>query len=235
MEIISASWWMRYDGYSRKYYQRKGMRGVLVLMRHGESEWNAVGKWTGLTDIPLTEKGREEARRAAVVIKDIHFERAFCSKLARATQTVEEILTALGRQDIPVTYTNALNERDYGIYTGKNKWEVKKEIGEEQFEAIRRGYETPIPGGENLQQVCQRVHPYYTENILPLLVKGKHILVTAHNNSLRAMIKLVENIPDDKAAGIEMKTGEVLQYEIDETGKMVGKIKLVVNEEAGLQ
>lgn len=211
------------------------MNGLLVLVRHGESEWNALGKWTGWTDVELTQKGREEARRAAEPMKDIAFDQAFCSDLTRAKQTLNEILKVLGREDLPVTYDPALKERDYGDYTGKNKWEVQKEVGDEQFQAIRRGYETPIPNGENLKQVCERVHPYFDKNILPILRDGKTVLVAAHGNSLRALIKLLDNVPDDQAASIEMKTGEVVKYVIDREGRVVSKEMVAKNEDVGLQ
>lgn len=211
------------------------MNGILLLVRHGESEWNALGKWTGLTDVSLTEKGFDEARKAAFVLRPYVFDQAFCSVLTRAKQTLKEILKTLSMPDVPMIFHPNLNERDYGDYTGKNKWEVQKEVGEETFMAIRRGFDTSIPNGENLHQVCDRVHPYYTSNILPLLKQGKTILITAHSNSLRALIKLLDNIPDDRAHEIELKTGEVLKYEIDSNGQVLTREMLITNDNVGLQ
>jgi 2,3-bisphosphoglycerate-dependent phosphoglycerate mutase len=209
--------------------------GKLILLRHGESEWNTLGKWTGLTDVGLTEKGEEEARKAGETLKAIFLDKGFCSELKRAKDTLTIALDTAGKMSLPVEYDASLNERDYGIYTGKDKWKVKEEVGDEQFLAIRRGYETEIPEGENLKQVCERVHPYYESKILPLIESGKNVIVSAHGNSLRALIKYVEEVPDEKAHKIEMKTGEIIVYEIDKDGKMISKAVLNRNEDVGKQ
>lgn len=207
----------------------------LILLRHGESEWNTLGKWTGLTDVGLTEKGKNEAKKAGKSLKDISLDNGFCSVLLRAKDTLTIALEATDETDLPIEYDAALNERDYGIYTGKDKWKVKEEVGDEQFLAIRRGYDTYIEEGENLKQVCERVHPYFESKILPLLESGKNVLVSAHGNSLRALIKYVESIKDEDAHTIEMKTGEIIMYEIDENGKMTSKEILNKNENVGKQ
>lgn len=196
--------------------------GKLVLVRHGESEWNLKGLWTGWTDVPLTDKGRAEARRAGEALKGIRFDAAFTSMLMRAQQTLDEIKKILG-EEIPTTEIEALNERSYGIYTGKNKWEVQKEVGDEQFQLIRRGWDTHIPEGESLKQVYERVVPYYKQTILPLLEAGQNILITAHGNSLRALIKYLENISDENIGHLELATGEAYVYDIDETGAITHK------------
>ncbi len=209
--------------------------GKLILLRHGESEWNTLGKWTGLTDVGLTKKGEEEAKKAGESLKNISLDNGFCSVLKRAKDTLSITLETAGIKDLPVEYDAALNERDYGIYTGKDKWRVKEEVGDERFLAIRRGYDTEIPEGENLKQVCERVHPYFKSRILPIIKSGGNVLVSAHGNSLRALIKLVENVADENAHTIEMKTGEIIVYEIDENGKLVSKEMLNANENAGKQ
>src|ERR1700690_3642621 len=168
----------------------------LILVRHGKSQWNLLGKWTGFTDVDLVQEGIEEARRAAEAIKDIRIDCAFTSDLKRAKQTFVEICNALHSPEIKQVEDPALRERDYGAYTGKNKWEVKEEIGEEAFQRIRRGWDVPIPGGETLKDVYDRVVPYYTSRILPELLSGKNLLVVAHGNSLRALVKYLEHIPD---------------------------------------
>lgn len=194
----------------------------LVLIRHGESEWNAKGLWTGLTDIGLSEKGRIEARKAGEEIKDIHFQVAFTSVLIRAKQTLEEIEHAL-EEKIPTIENAALNERDYGEYTGKNKWEVKKQLGDEEFLKLRRSWDYPVPHGESLKDVYIRAVPYYQEHILPELKQGKNVLVFAHGNSLRALVKFLDNIPDNKIAELEIPTGQVLVYSFNQDGKIISK------------
>lgn len=195
----------------------------LILIRHGESEWNAKGLWTGFRDISLTEKGRDEARKAAEVIKNIKPDIAYVSSLKRAKETWDEIKEVLGLSSIPVVFDNALNERNYGDYTGKNKWEVKKEVGDETFLKIRRGWDFPIPSGESLRDVYGRVVPFYGEHILKDLKDGKNVIVSAHGNSLRALIKYLEKISDEDIPNLELKTGEVYIYDIDKDGNVTGK------------
>ncbi len=195
----------------------------LVLVRHGESEWNALGLWTGWRDIPLTEKGREEARRAAQALRDIPFDIAFTSKLVRAQQTLDEIKRELHLEDLPTIEDAALNERDYGDLTAKNKWQVEKEYGTEQFLKWRRSWDYPVPGGETLKDVYARVAPFYERYILPELRAGKNVLVAAHGNSLRALVKHLENIPDDEIPKLEIGTGEVYVYQVDPDGRIVSK------------
>lgn len=195
----------------------------LILIRHGESLWNAKGLWTGWTDIDLSEKGIEEAKHAANLVSDLPIDEAFTSVLIRAKHTLTIILDSLHKPTIPVTEAKELNERNYGIYTGKNKWGIQKEVGPDQFTAIRRSWNTPIPNGESLKQVYQRVVPYYQSNIRPLLIHGKNILISAHGNSLRALIKHLENISDYDISLLELKTGEVYVYTIDSKGTIITK------------
>lgn len=195
----------------------------LVLVRHGESEWNAKGLWTGWTDVGLSEKGFEEAQAAGEAIKDIHFDYAFVSDLLRAKQTLEKIQEATGQTDMTVITDPAIKERDYGDYTGKNKWEIKKEVGDEAFQEIRRSWDYPIPNGESLKMVYERVIPYYQEEILPLLKMDKNILISAHGNSLRALVKNLEHISDEDISKLEMPTGGVYVYQMDEQGNVMNK------------
>lgn len=194
----------------------------LVLIRHGESEWNAKGLWTGLKDIGLSAKGHEEATHAANQLKDIHFDVAYASKLKRAQQTLHDILQTL-HQEVPIHTSETLNERDYGVYTGKNKWEVKKEIGDEKFLQLRRSWDHPIPQGESLKDVFNRAVPYYKEHILKDLEQGKNVLVSAHGNSLRALVKYLERISDNEIPKLELATGEVYVYTINKQGKVENK------------
>ena len=169
----------------------------LILVRHSKSEWNELGKWTGWTDVDLNEQGRADAKTTAEALKDIQIDQAFVSKLKRAQQTLEIILNEIGQTTVPTTETAALNERDYGIYTGKNKWEVKEEVGEEEFQNIRRGWEHPIPEGETMKKVYERVVPFYENEVLPLLKAGKNVILAAHGNSLRALVKYLEDLSID--------------------------------------
>lgn len=189
----------------------------LILVRHGESEWNKLGLWTGLTDIGLSKKGSEEARLAGGKLKGFSIDLAYTSVLLRAKQTLDEIKNVLGI-DVPTAENSALNERNYGVYTGKNKWEIQKEVGEEQFQKIRRGWDTPIENGETLKGVYNRVVPYYGSEILPKLKEGKNILISAHGNSLRALVKYLENLSDAEVENLEIPTGGALIYNINSQG-----------------
>lgn len=195
----------------------------LVLVRHGESEWNAKGIWTGWTDINLSEKGREEARTAGELLKDIHFDLAYNSALKRAQQTWEEIQKVIKQESLTAIVDKALNERDYGDLTGKNKWEAKEEMGEEKFMKIRRSWDFPPPNGESLQMVYERVVPYYEKTILPELKAGKNVIIAAHGNSLRALIKYLEDISDEEIPHLEMATGGIYVYKLDTEGKVTSK------------
>lgn len=192
----------------------------LVLVRHGESVWNALGQWTGWTDVDLSEKGHEEAREAGNLLKDIHFDFAYTSALKRAQQTFEDIKQVIGQPDLTPTADKALDERDYGDYTGKNKWQVKEQVGEEEFQKLRRSWDYPPPNGESLKMVYERAVPYYEKEILPKLKEGQNVLVAAHGNSLRALSKYLQNIPDDKIALLEMPTGQPFVYQVDANGNV---------------
>jgi 2,3-bisphosphoglycerate-dependent phosphoglycerate mutase len=196
---------------------------TLVLVRHGLSEYNEKGLWAGWTDTPLTEIGRQEAEAAGYEIKDIHFDFAYTSVLSRAIDTLEIIKKAIHQDFLPTTKEQALNERNYGDYAGKNKWEVKKELGEKEFQKLRRSWDFPIPNGESLKEVYERVIPYYRLEIEPKLMEGSSILLVSSGNALRALIKYLENIKDDKISELEIATGEVHVYKIDSGGKMVNK------------
>lgn len=195
----------------------------LVLVRHGQSEWNALGLWTGQENIGLTEQGKAEARAAAEQLRRITLHKGYASDLSRAQQTLEEIKSALGNTNLETTYHKALNERHYGDYQAKNKWDIKDSIGEENFTKLRRSWDHPVPNGETLKDVHARVLPYYEDTILNDLKEGKNVIVAAHGNSLRALMKHLEQVADDKVHELEIGTGEVVMYEIDEAGKMVSK------------
>lgn len=204
----------------------------LILVRHGKSEWNKLGKWTGHTDVELAVEGYAEAERAGTLIRDIEIHCAHVSVLKRTHQTFDGIVRALGRADIPCVAHVALNERDYGIHTGKNKWEVKEAVGEEIFTKIRRSWDHPIPEGETLRDAHARVVPYYEQTIKPQLVVGQNVLVVAHGNTLRALVKYLDDISDERICEFEIETGAVHCYDIDECGQVLTREVRSVHEAA---
>jgi 2,3-bisphosphoglycerate-dependent phosphoglycerate mutase len=196
----------------------------LILVRHGKSAWNHLGLWTGHSDVDLTDEGREEARRAGEAIRDIELHKAHTSLLKRTHQTLDEIKSALGLGDeLSVVRHAALNERHYGIHTGKNKWQVKEEIGEEAFNNLRRGWDVPIPEGETLKDVHTRAVPYYLEVIAPDLASGKNTIIVAHGNTLRALTKHIEDLDEEQIADVEIGTGQVICYELSPDGVVIKK------------
>ena len=203
----------------------------LILVRHGKSEWNKLGKWTGQTDVSLVEEGIEEARQAGAVIADMNIDRVHVSTLKRAHETFREIQDVLGLHALEPKAHPALNERHYGIHTGKNKWHVKEEIGEEEFQRIRRSWDHPIEGGETMKDVHDRIVPYYREHILPELLAGQNVLVVAHGNSLRALVKFLEDMTHEKLGELEFGTGEVYCYRVSEDGTIVHKEIRAANPE----
>lgn len=201
----------------------------LILVRHGQSEWNAKGLWTGWNDISLNDKGREEAQNAAEKIEDIKIDIAYTSDLKRAQQTLQEIKKKLEIHKLKTIIAPELKERNYGDLAGKNKWKVKEKYGEEQFMKWRRSWDYPIPNGESLKDVYNRVLPYYEKHILPELKKGKNIIIAAHGNSLRGLVKHLDKISDNEISKLEIGTGEVYVYQIDEKGKVQFKEIRAVN------
>lgn len=195
----------------------------LVLVRHGQSEWNALGLWTGQEDVALTEQGRAEARAAAEHLRELSLHKAYASNLSRAQHTLEEIKSALGHTELETEHHEALTERHYGDYQTKNKWEIKETIGDEEFTKLRRSWDHPVPNGETLKDVHARVLPYYEQTILNDLKEGKNVIVSAHGNSLRALMKHLEEVDDDHVHEVEIGTGEVVMYEINEDGSVGGK------------
>lgn len=195
----------------------------LVLVRHGQSEYNKQGIWTGWDDPGLTELGFEQARKAGQAIKDIHFDLAYTSDLKRAQQTLEQILEVLGQTDIKVIVAWETKERSYGIYTKKNKWQVKQEQGEEEFQKIRRSWDFRPANGESLADVNQRFWKFYQSEILLKLKKGQNLLISSSGNAFRGLIKSLENLTEEQIAKVEFGIGEVWIYEIEQDGRIVNK------------
>ncbi len=196
---------------------------TLVLVRHGLSEYNKLGIWAGWEDPDLAPEGVDQAQKTGKELSDIHFDYAYSSDLKRATHTLDEIKLQINQPDIPTTIDKAIRERNYGDYTHKNKWQVKEEMGEEEFQKLRRSWDYPPPNGESLKMVHDRIVPYYESEILPKLRTGKNVIVSSSGNALRALVKYLENIPDEKVVDLEIGTGEAFVYVLDETGKIVNK------------
>jgi 2,3-bisphosphoglycerate-dependent phosphoglycerate mutase len=194
----------------------------LILVRHGQSEWNEKGLWTGWTDVSLNDTGRGEAKNTALALKGLPVDTGYSSDQIRAKETLSIILGALDIK-IPVKETPALRERNYGVYTGKNKWEVKESVGDVIFQKIRRSYDYPIQDGESLKQVYDRVAPFYESEILPEIRNQKNIIIVASGNSLRALVKKLENISDENISSLEIRTAESYVYELDSEGNIVKK------------
>lgn len=205
----------------------------LVLVRHGKSEWNKNGLWTGWTDIPLAPEGVQEAKRAGEELKHIGFTIAYTSDLIRAQQTLDEILKVIHQEKIPVIIAPEIKERNYGDYTKMNKWDLKTQKGDEEFQKIRRAWDYPPPNGESLKMVYERVIPYYEHEILPKLKDGQNVLVAAHGNSLRALVKYLDHISDSDIETLEFGLGEAYVYDIDAQGQVIEKEILAKNPTAG--
>lgn len=178
--------------------------GVLILIRHGQSQWNLENRFTGWTDIPLTERGREDAVAAAKALSAFRFRRAFTSKLLRASETLDIILKTLGQTAIPIEADTALNERHYGDLQGLNKAETAAKYGKEQVQLWRRSFFTQPPGGESMEDCEKRTLPYFLNSILPHVSQGETVLVAAHGNSLRPIIKYLDQLDPETAATLEI-------------------------------
>jgi 2,3-bisphosphoglycerate-dependent phosphoglycerate mutase len=204
----------------------KKTTGKLVLVRHQESEWNKLGQWTGSRDVHLTPKGFEESEQIGAMLQDICFDQAFASMQVRTIETLSSILSVCNAKgSLPTEHASALNERDYGDYTGKNKWDMEKIIGEEEFNNLRRSWDYPVPNGETLKMVYERATPFYLERILPILQDGKNVLVVSHGNTIRALMKYIEKISDEGISDVEMLFSDVVLYDIDRDGHMLKKEK----------
>jgi 2,3-bisphosphoglycerate-dependent phosphoglycerate mutase len=197
----------------------------LVLVRHGQSEWNKKNLFTGWKDPELTELGIEEAIQAGNQLKqsNIKFDVMFTSDLFRAQETGRLILEQMNQTDIATIKDQSLNERNYGELAGLNKDDARKKWGEEQVHIWRRSFDVPPPGGESLKNTAERVLPYFESKILPEVIKGKNILIAAHGNSLRALVMKLEDISPDEIVKLEIATGDPLMYECSE-----GKIQRTV-------
>lgn len=198
--------------------------GKLVLVRHHESEWNKKGLWTGVHDSHLTQYGFEKSEEMGELVKDICFDYAFASMQVRSIETLSSMLSVcMADANLPTEHNKALNERDYGDYTGKSKWDMEKILGEEEFDKLRRSWDYPIPNGETLKMVYERSIPFFLEKILPLINQGKNVLVVSHGNCIRTLIKYIEEIPPEQMINVEAPFGGILIYDLDKNGHMINK------------
>lgn len=204
------------------------MSGTLILVRHGQSEWNLKNLFTGWRNPGLTEKGIDEARATGKGLKAAGIEPDFyyTSALRRAQHTLDLMLEEMGIDNVTITRNIALNERDYGDLAGLNKDDAREKWGEEQVHVWRRSFDVPPPGGESLKDTAARTLPYYEAEILPLLKSGKTVLVAAHGNSLRALVMAIEGLTPDEILAREIGTGEPTIYKIGPDGKLVERVTL---------
>lgn len=201
------------------------MDRLLVLVRHGQSEWNLKNLFTGWKDPGLTEKGVAEAHDAGKRLAGmgLEFDIAFTSDLSRAQATLDIMLEELGQSGLETIRDQALNERDYGDLTGLNKDDAREKWGEDQVHVWRRSFDVPPPGGESLKDTAERVLPYFDAQILPRVLKGERVIVSAHGNSLRALVMRLEDLSGGEIVKREIGTGAPIIYRLDETGKVAEK------------
>jgi 2,3-bisphosphoglycerate-dependent phosphoglycerate mutase len=201
---------------------------LLVLVRHGQSEWNLKNLFTGWRDVDLTEQGIAEAKEAGRKLKaqGITFDMAYTSALKRAQLTLDLLLTEMGQSGIPIVRDTALNERDYGDLSGLNKDDARKKWGEEQVHIWRRSYDIAPPGGESLRDTLARTLPYYVQEILPAVLQGKRTVVAAHGNSLRALVMVLEKLSPEGILKREIATGVPIIYRLNADATVASKLDL---------
>lgn len=201
------------------------MKNVLVLVRHGESEWNRLNMFTGWQDVDLTEEGVAEAHRAGAMLKaeGAHIDLAFTSLLKRAQNTLKIILSELDQNKLPIVFDAALNERHYGDLVGLNKDEARQRWGEEQVHLWQRSYDIAPPGGESLKDTAARVLPFYTKRIVPELQAGKNVLLVAHGNSLRSLVMHLDRLSPEQVKELTISTGMPLIYRLRPDGTVAEK------------
>jgi 2,3-bisphosphoglycerate-dependent phosphoglycerate mutase len=197
---------------------------LLILVRHGQSTWNAENRFTGWVDVPLSEQGREEARKAGIRLADegVQVDVAYTSTLRRAIETGQMVLESIGEPGLEQIQAWELNERFYGALTGRNKDQAREEFGEDKVHEWRRGYDVDVPGGESLKDTTERVLPYFTGEVIPATREHDVVLVTAHGNSLRAIVKVLDGLDEDEVTRLEIPTGKPIIYTMED-GRPVDK------------
>jgi 2,3-bisphosphoglycerate-dependent phosphoglycerate mutase len=203
----------------------------LILLRHGESQWNLENRFTGWTDVPLSAKGEQEAHEAGEKLKSYKFDKAYTSVLKRAIDTLQIVLKIIGQEQIPVEYDKALNERHYGALQGLNKAETATKYGDQQVKLWRRSYDVPPPKdvtelnplgmSESLKDTAARTLPYFESRIIPEIRAGKSILVAAHGNSLRSIVMQLDNLTKQQVIDLNIPTGVPLLYVYDKAANII--------------
>ena len=201
----------------------------LILVRHGQSEWNQKNIFTGWENPGLTQQGRKEAKLAGILINnlEIKFNYLYTSALVRAQLTGSIILDNVNQENVKIIKNKALNERYYGDLQGLNKDECRNKWGEDQVQIWRRSYNVGPPGGESLKETEERVMPYFLNEIFPLIVKGENIIVSAHGNSLRSLIKYLDKLSSEEIVKLEIPTGSPIHYLFDDNGEILNKRNLI--------
>jgi 2,3-bisphosphoglycerate-dependent phosphoglycerate mutase len=194
---------------------------TLVLVRHGQSQWNLENRFTGWVDVPLTELGEQEAHRAGKNLKGMKFDIAFTSELQRAQKTLSVILDETGQTDLSIIKDKALNERHYGDLQGLDKGETAKKYGDDQVKIWRRSYDVPPPNGESLKDTAARTIPYFEDKIVPYLKEGKNVIVAAHGNSLRSIVMHLEHLTKEQVLELNLETAVPRVYELDSNLKIL--------------
>jgi 2,3-bisphosphoglycerate-dependent phosphoglycerate mutase len=194
---------------------------TLVLVRHGQSQWNLENRFTGWVDVPLTELGEQEARRAGKHLKDMKFDVAFTSELQRAQKTLAVILNETGQLSLHIIKDKALNERHYGDLQGLDKGETAKKYGDAQVKIWRRSYDVPPPNGESLKDTAARTIPYFDAEVVPYLKEGKNVIIAAHGNSLRSIVMHLEHLTKEQVLELNLETAVPRVYELDSNLKIL--------------
>lgn len=195
----------------------------LILLRHGQSQWNLENRFTGWIDVPLSEKGIQEAKQAGLKLRDLRIDQAYTSVLKRAIDTLSLALQSAGKNGVPIVKDQALNERHYGELQGLNKEETARKFGKEQVHVWRRSYDIAPPGGESLKDTAARTLPYFKKKVLPDLKAGKNVLIAAHGNSLRSIVMEIEKLSPEEILKVEIPTGVPIVYEFDADLKFKSK------------
>jgi 2,3-bisphosphoglycerate-dependent phosphoglycerate mutase len=196
---------------------------ILILLRHGESQWNLENRFTGWVDVPLSPKGEQEAARAGELLKDFRIDKLYTSVLMRAIDTASIALQVAGKTNVPTERDQALNERNYGDLQGLNKAETAEKFGDEQVKIWRRSYDVRPPGGESLKDTAARALPYFCNHIMKDIIAGKNVLVVAHGNSLRSIVMSLDNMTEQEVLELNIPTGIPLVYKFDEKGEIASK------------
>lgn len=203
--------------------ETENKKGKLIICRHTESEWNKKGIFTGKVDVHLTAEGFEDAEAIGRLIQDIHINKIFTSAQVRSIEAEVCMMNSAGEYCAGTIHASELDERDYGIYTGLNKQDQISKLGEEGLLSLRRAWDHPIPEGETLKMVYERVIPFFQKIILPILNEGKNVLMVSHGNTNRALMKYIENISDEEIEKVEMPFNEIFIYNLDTEGYMISK------------